>query len=191
MYQEMKILRRPLQWEFCTKGNGDSNGRIEAGRQRRNRSLLAPIWYSLVEWEAEHMKRRFLPFRFAWQCCWLFFTGCYSAQKNGPSAPASSQTVQSDSGSATENSVEIRTYDIPEEKCSGGYQICSVSPQQAALDVDIVHAIHIRPPTGDKNQPIFRVIRQVASIAMHFARLILVRYRAGRVSGQFLCYDLL
>ena len=31
MYQEMKILRRPLQWEFCTKGNGDSNGRIEAG----------------------------------------------------------------------------------------------------------------------------------------------------------------
>ena len=31
MYQELKILRRPLQWEFCTKGNGDSNGRIEAG----------------------------------------------------------------------------------------------------------------------------------------------------------------
>ena len=30
-YQELKILRRPLQWEFCTKGNGDSNGRIEAG----------------------------------------------------------------------------------------------------------------------------------------------------------------
>ena len=31
MYQEMIILRRPLQWEFCTKGKGDSNGRIEAG----------------------------------------------------------------------------------------------------------------------------------------------------------------
>ena len=31
MYQELKILRRPLQWEFCTKGKGDSNGRIEAG----------------------------------------------------------------------------------------------------------------------------------------------------------------
>ena len=49
-----------------------------------------------------------------------FFTGCYSAQKNGPSAPASSQTVQSDSGSATENSVEIRTYDIPEENVQAG-----------------------------------------------------------------------
>ena len=31
MYQELKILRRPPQWEFCTKGKGDSNGRIEAG----------------------------------------------------------------------------------------------------------------------------------------------------------------
>ena len=31
MYQEMKILRNPLQWSFCAKGKGDSNGRIEAG----------------------------------------------------------------------------------------------------------------------------------------------------------------
>ena len=31
MYQELKILRRPLQWSFCAKGKGDSNGRIEAG----------------------------------------------------------------------------------------------------------------------------------------------------------------
>ena len=31
MYQEMKILRRHLQWSFCAKGKGDSNGRIEAG----------------------------------------------------------------------------------------------------------------------------------------------------------------
>ena len=31
MYQELIILRRPPQWSFCAKGNGDSNGRIEAG----------------------------------------------------------------------------------------------------------------------------------------------------------------
>ncbi len=31
MYQELIILRRPLQWSFCAKGKGDSNGRIEAG----------------------------------------------------------------------------------------------------------------------------------------------------------------
>lgn len=31
MYQELIILRRPPQWEFCAKGKGDSNGRIEAG----------------------------------------------------------------------------------------------------------------------------------------------------------------
>ena len=66
-----------------------------------------------------------------------FFTGCYSAQKNGPSAPASSQTVQSDSGSGTEESVEIRTYDIPEENVraniiyvpspsTGGFWTCAV-----------------------------------------------------------------
>ena len=31
MYQELIILRRPPQRSFCTKGKGDSNGRIEAG----------------------------------------------------------------------------------------------------------------------------------------------------------------
>ena len=31
MYQELIILRRPLQWSFCAKGKGDSQGRIEAG----------------------------------------------------------------------------------------------------------------------------------------------------------------
>lgn len=35
MYQELIILRRPLQWEFCTKGKGDSNGRIEAGEAEK------------------------------------------------------------------------------------------------------------------------------------------------------------
>ena len=120
MYQELIILRRHPQWSFCAKGKGDSNGRIEAERQRRNYSLLAPIWYSLVEWEAEHMKRRFFAFSVCMAVLLAFFTGCYSAQKNGPSAPASSQTVQSDSGSATENSVEIRTYDIPEENVQAG-----------------------------------------------------------------------
>lgn len=31
MYQELIILRNPLQWSFCAKGKGDSNGRIEVG----------------------------------------------------------------------------------------------------------------------------------------------------------------
>ena len=31
MYQELKILRSPPQWEVCTTGKGVSNGRIEAG----------------------------------------------------------------------------------------------------------------------------------------------------------------
>lgn len=66
------------------------------------------------------MKKRFLAFSVCMAVLLAFFTGCYSAQKNGPSAPASSQTVQSDSGSATENSVEIRTYDIPEENVQAG-----------------------------------------------------------------------
>ena len=35
MYQELIILLRPLQWEFCTKGKGDSNGRIEAGEAEK------------------------------------------------------------------------------------------------------------------------------------------------------------
>ena len=66
------------------------------------------------------MKKRFLAFMVCMAVLLASFTGCYSAQKNGPSAPASSQTVQSDSGSATENSVEIRTYDIPEENVQAG-----------------------------------------------------------------------
>ena len=66
------------------------------------------------------MKRRFFAFSVCMAVLLAFFTGCYSAQKNGPSVPASSQTVQSDSGSATENSVEIRTYDIPEENVQAG-----------------------------------------------------------------------
>ena len=66
------------------------------------------------------MKRRFLPFRFALAVLLASFTGCYSAQKDVTSFPSSSQTVQSDSGSATENSVEIRTYDIPEENVQAG-----------------------------------------------------------------------
>lgn len=66
-----------------------------------------------------------------------FFTGCYSAQKNGPSTASSSQTMQSNSGSAAENSVEIRTYGIPEENVraniiyvpspsTGGFWTCAV-----------------------------------------------------------------
>ena len=43
------------------------------------------------------------------------FTGCYSAKKDGPSTASSAQTAQLGSGSATENSVEIRTYVLPEE----------------------------------------------------------------------------
>ena len=66
------------------------------------------------------MKKRFLAFMVCMAVLLASFTGCYSAQKDGPSAPASSQTVQSDSGSATENSVEIRTYDIPEENVQAG-----------------------------------------------------------------------
>ena len=61
------------------------------------------------------MKKRFYAFSVCMAVLLAFFTGCYSAQKNGPSAPASSQTVQSDSGSGTEESVEIRTYVLPEE----------------------------------------------------------------------------
>ena len=82
------------------------------------------------------MKKRFLAF---WVCMAVLlasFTGCYSAQ-DGPSTLSSSQTMQSNSGSATENSVEIRTYDIPEENVraniiyvpspsTGGFWTCAV-----------------------------------------------------------------
>ena len=43
-----------------------------------------------------------LPFRFAWQCCWLFFTGCYSAQKNGHIGSSVLADVQSDSAARHE-----------------------------------------------------------------------------------------
>ena len=61
------------------------------------------------------MKRRFLAF---WVCMAVLlasFTGCYFAQKDGPSVPSSSQTVQAGSGSGAEEPVEIRTYALPEE----------------------------------------------------------------------------
>ena len=82
------------------------------------------------------MKKRFLAF---WVCMAVLlasFTGCYSAQ-DGPSTLSSSQTMQSNSGSAAENSVEIRTYGIPEENVraniiyvpspsTGGFWTCAV-----------------------------------------------------------------
>ena len=82
------------------------------------------------------MKKRFLAF---WVCMAVLlasFTGCYSAQ-DGPSTLSSSRTMQSNSGSAAENSVEIRTYGIPEENVraniiyvpspsTGGFWTCAV-----------------------------------------------------------------
>ena len=65
------------------------------------------------------MKRRFLAFLVCMAVLLASFTGCYSAQ-DGPSTLSSSRTMQSNSGSATENSVEIRTYDIPEENVQAG-----------------------------------------------------------------------
>ena len=65
------------------------------------------------------MKRRFLAFLVCMAVLLASFTGCYSAQ-DGPLTLSSSQTMQSNSGSATENSVEIRTYDIPEENVQAG-----------------------------------------------------------------------
>ena len=66
------------------------------------------------------MKRRFFAFTVCMAVLLASFTGCYSAQKDVTSVPSSSQTVQSGSASATENSVEIRTYDIPEENVQAG-----------------------------------------------------------------------
>ena len=82
------------------------------------------------------MKRRFLAFLVCMAVLLASFTGCYSAQ-DGPLTLSSSQTMQSNSGSATENSVEIRTYDIPEENVraniiyvpspsTGGFWTCAV-----------------------------------------------------------------
>lgn len=83
------------------------------------------------------MKRRFLAFLVCMAVLLASFTGCYSAQKDGPSTASSSQTMQSNSGSAAENSVEIRTYGIPEENVraniiyvpspsTGGFWTCAV-----------------------------------------------------------------
>ena len=83
------------------------------------------------------MKRRFFAFTVCMAVLLASFTGCYSAQKDVTSVPSSSQTVQSGSASATENSVEIRTYDIPEENVraniiyvpspsTGGFWTCAV-----------------------------------------------------------------
>lgn len=61
------------------------------------------------------MKKRFLAF---WVCMAVLlasFTGCYSAQKDGPSTASSAQTAQLGSGSGAEEPVEIRTYALPEE----------------------------------------------------------------------------
>ena len=82
------------------------------------------------------MKRRFLAFLICMAVLLASFTGCYSAQ-DGPSTLSSSQTMQSNSGSAAENSVEIRTYGIPEENVraniiyvpspsTGGFWTCAV-----------------------------------------------------------------
>ena len=82
------------------------------------------------------MKKRFLAFLVCMAVLLASFTGCYSAQ-DGPSTLSSSQTMQSNSGSAAENSVEIRTYGIPEENVraniiyvpspsTGGFWTCAV-----------------------------------------------------------------
>ena len=60
------------------------------------------------------MKRRFLAFLVCMAVLLASFTGCYSAQ-DGPLTLSSSQTAQLGSGSGTEESVEIRTYVLPEE----------------------------------------------------------------------------
>lgn len=61
------------------------------------------------------MKRRFLAFLVCMAVLLASFTGCYSAKKDGPSTASSAQTAQLGSGSGTEESVEIRTYVLPEE----------------------------------------------------------------------------
>ena len=94
------------------------------------------------------MKRRFLAFLVCMAVLLASFTGCYSAQ-DGPSTLSSSQTMQSNSGSAAENSVEIRTYDIPEENVQAGTRYVP-SPTTGGF-VDIVHTelySGLRP--GDK-----------------------------------------
>ena len=83
------------------------------------------------------MKKRFLAFMVCMAVLLASFTGCYSAKKDGPSTASSAQTAQLGSGSAAENSVEIRTYGIPEENVraniiyvpspsTGGFWTCAV-----------------------------------------------------------------
>lgn len=61
------------------------------------------------------MKKRFFAFMVCMAVLLVSFTGCYSAQKDGPSTASSAQTAQLGSDSGTEESVEIRTYALPEE----------------------------------------------------------------------------
>lgn len=61
------------------------------------------------------MKRRFFAFSVCLAVLLASFTGCYSAQKDGPSTASSAQTAQLGSGSGAEEPVEIRTYALPEE----------------------------------------------------------------------------
>ncbi|HCS34599.1 MAG TPA: hypothetical protein DIW49_07395, partial [Clostridiales bacterium] len=83
------------------------------------------------------MKRRFLAFMVCMAVLLASFTGCYSAKKDGPSTASSAQTAQLGSGSGTEESVEIRTYVLPEENVradsiyvpspsTGGFWTCAV-----------------------------------------------------------------
>ena len=60
------------------------------------------------------MKRRFFAFSVCMAVLLASFTGCYSAKKDGPSTASSAQTAQLGFGSGTEESVEIRTYVLPE-----------------------------------------------------------------------------
>ena len=83
------------------------------------------------------MKRRFFAFSVCMAVLLASFTGCYSAKKDGPSTASSAQTAQLGSGSGTEESVEIRTYVLPEENVraniiyvpspsTGGFWTCAV-----------------------------------------------------------------
>ena len=83
------------------------------------------------------MKRRFFAFTVCMAVLLASFTGCYSAQKDGPSMPSPSQTVQSGPASGAEEPVEIKTYPLPEENVraniiyvpspsTGGFWTCAV-----------------------------------------------------------------
>lgn len=83
------------------------------------------------------MKKRFFAFTVCMAALLASFTGCYSAQKDGPSMPSPSQTVQSGPASGAEEPVEIKTYPLPEENVraniiyvpspsTGGFWTCAV-----------------------------------------------------------------